>query len=163
MEEANHKIELQFTIRFQWNETERASYHNLKSLNTLTEDEVSKIWLPLVTYANTDQGEVNRLGVEWEWSTTVTVSREGNFIRSKLHEVDEIEIFSGAENTLTMTQSYTWEFQCHYELGNYPFDTQVSWNQTLRKPAVLLLLRSVPSAKFTTRQKPCQKPRRRRL
>ncbi len=132
MEEADHKIELQFTIRFQWNETERASYHNLKSdssLNTLTNDDLYQIWLPLVTYANTDQRQVTRLGMDWEWSTTVTVSREGSFTRSQLDEVDEIEIFRGAENTLTMTQSYTWEFQCHYKLGSYPFDTQVSWTQ----------------------------------
>ena len=32
----------------------------------------------------------------------------------------------GAENTLTMTQTYTWEFQCKYELQRYPFDAQVN-------------------------------------
>jgi hypothetical protein len=130
MEEADHKIELQFTIWFQWKETERASYYNLKkesSLNTLTNEDLYKIWLPLVTYANTDQREVTRLGVDWEWGTTVTVSREGYFERSGNDEADEIEIFSGSENSLTMTQSYTWEFQCHYQLAKYPFDTQVSW------------------------------------
>jgi hypothetical protein len=128
MVEAEHKIELQFTIQFQWNESERAIYHNLKndsSLNTLTNDDISKIWLPLITYANTDQRGVTKR--DGEWITTVTVSREGNFNRSKLDEADEIEIFRGSENTLTMTQSYTWEFQCHYRLANYPFDTQVSW------------------------------------
>ena len=28
------------------------------------------------------------------------------------------------ENRLTMNQTYTWEFQCQYELQRYPFDTQ---------------------------------------
>jgi hypothetical protein len=81
-----------------------------------------------VTYANTDQREVNRLGTDGEWITTVTVSREGNFSRSPLDEVEEIEVFHGDQNTLMMTQTYTREFQCHYELANYPFDTQVSGN-----------------------------------
>jgi hypothetical protein len=128
MEEKDHKIELQFTVSFQWRGNERTSYQNLKkesSLNTLGPEELSHMWLPLVTYANTDQREVNRLGVEWEWITTVTVSREGEFTRSPLDVVEEIETFRGSENSLTMTQSYTWEFQCHYQLGRYPFDTQV--------------------------------------
>ena len=47
---------------------------------------------------------------------------------------DEIEIFKGNENTLTMTQTYTKTFQCQYQLSNYPFDTQVCYIQmTLSK------------------------------
>ena len=77
-------------------------------------------------YDNTDQKESTRLGVDWEWVTRMTVDREGDFTRSSLYEVDEAEIFEGAENRLTMNQTYTWEFQCKYELGKYPFDTQVT-------------------------------------
>ena len=55
----------------------------------------------------------------------VTVTREGNFTRSSIWEVDEAEVFEGAENRLTMNQTYTLEFQCQYELQRYPFDTQV--------------------------------------
>ena len=57
--------------------------------------------------------------------TRVTVTREGDFTRSGMEEVDEAELFEGAENRLTMNQTYTWEFQCLYELQRYPFDTQV--------------------------------------
>ena len=56
----------------------------------------------------------------------VTVTREGNFIRSGIDEVDEAEIFEGAENRLSMNQTFTWEFQCKYKLQRYPFDTQVT-------------------------------------
>ena len=86
------------------------------------------IWLPLIVYENTDQKEVTRVGMEWEWATDVTVTREGNFTRSGVEEVDEAEIFEGAENRLTMYQTYTWEFQCKYKLQQYPFDTQVIRN-----------------------------------
>ena len=98
----------------------------LTSLNALTKDDVNTIWLPLIVYDNTDQKEVTRVGMEWEWATDVTVTREGNFTRSGFEEVDEIEIFKGDENSLTMNQTYTWEFQCKYELQRYPFDTQVN-------------------------------------
>ena len=60
-----------------------------------------------------------------EWSTYFSVKREGSFTRSGYELVDETEIFKGNESTLIMRQSYTYEFQCIYHLGRYPFDTQV--------------------------------------
>ena len=44
----------------------------------------------------------------------------------RLPPLHEAELFEGAENRLTMNQTYTWEFQCQYELANYPFDAQVT-------------------------------------
>ena len=127
IKEEDHSIELQFQIIMKWNEI-RATYHNLKAetyLNALSLEEIRSLWLPLLIYTNTDQQETTRLGVEWEWSTDVSVIREGNFTRSGYEMVDEAEIFRGDENSLIMTQSYTHEFQCTYQLGKYPFDTQV--------------------------------------
>ena len=63
--------------------------------------------------------------MDWEWNTIVTVTREGDFMRSGIEDVEEVEIFEGAENRLNMDQTYTWEFQCKYLLQRYPFDTQV--------------------------------------
>ena len=128
IEEVDHSIHLQFQISLSWKEN-RVTYQNLKkktSLNALTDEDIKTIWLPLIVYENTDQKEVTRLGENWEWVTRVTVTREGNFIRSSDLMIDEAEIFEGAENSLTMNQTYTWEFQCQYELANYPFDAQVT-------------------------------------
>ena len=127
LEEEDHSIELQFQINLQWKE-KRATYHNLKAnmfLNALSTDDINKLWLPLVIYSNTDQLETTRLGMEWEWTTDVWVKREGNFVRSEPTVLDEIEIFEREENSLVMTQSYTHQFQCVYQLERYPFDTQV--------------------------------------
>ena len=127
VEESDHSIHLQFQISLSWKEN-RVKYQNLKkqtSLNAVTNDDIQTIWLPLIVFDNTDQKEVTRVGMEWEWATDVTVTREGNFTRSGVEEVDEAEIFEGAENRLTMKQTYTWEFQCKYQLQRYPFDTQV--------------------------------------
>ena len=100
-------------------------FNNLKqetSLNAILESDVKRLWLPLVIYDNTDQKVTTRLGMEWEWSTSVTVTREGNFTRSSLNTLDEIEIFEGGENTLTMRQTY--ELQCSFKLEKYSFDRQ---------------------------------------
>ena len=129
IEEVDHSIHLQFQISLSWKEN-RVKYQNLKketSLNTLTEENIETIWLPLIVYDNTDQKEVTRLGMDWEWATIVTVTRNltNNFTRSGLDQVDEAEIFDGDKHKLTMEQMYTWEFQCQYQLQRYPFDTQV--------------------------------------
>ena len=130
IEEVDHSIHLQFQISLSWKEN-RVKYHNLKSkasLNALTDEDIKTIWLPRIVYDNTDQKEVTRLGEygNGEWDTIVTVTRENQFTRSGLEGVDEAEIFEGAKNRLTMNQTYTWEFQCKYELQRYPFDTQVN-------------------------------------
>ena len=132
IEEVDHSIHLQFQISLSWKEN-RVTYQNLKtqtSLNALTADDINTIWLPLIVYDNTDQKELTRLGEygNGEWSTDVTVTREGNFTRSDIREIHEAEIFQGTENRLTMNQTYTWEFQCKYKLQQYPFDTQVIQN-----------------------------------
>ena len=128
IEEVDHSIHLQFQISMMWREN-RVQYHNLKektSLNALTRYDIEQLWLPLIIYDNTDQKQETRLGAPWEWMTQVLVSKEGNFTRTDYLEVDEAEVFQGSENNLTMTQTYTLEFQCEYVLQRYPFDTQVS-------------------------------------
>ena len=126
IEEVDHSIHLQFQINMQWKEN-RVKYQNLKdevSLNALSERDIKDLWLPRIVYANTDQEDTTRLGMEWEWVTQVSVVKQGDFTRSGLEEVDETEIFEGDENTLVMIQTYTEEFQCQYMLQRYPFDTQ---------------------------------------
>ena len=54
------------------------------------------------------------------------VLRKGNFTRSGLDNVDEIEVFKGSENPIMMRQSYTKDFKCRYQLQRFPFDTQVN-------------------------------------
>ena len=130
MEETSHKIDFQFKISLEWKENDRVVFHNLKqdtSLNAMSSKDIASLWLPLVIYDNTDQKEVTRLGEygNGEWNTPVSVIREGNFTRSGLEVVDETEIFKGEENTLFMQQVYTLQFQCKYNLQDYPFETQV--------------------------------------
>ena len=139
IEEVEHSIHLQFEISLQWKEI-RVKYKNLKdktSLNALTDDDILNLWLPRLRYENTDQKVSTRLGEygNGEWITTVTVTREGNFTRSGFGEVDEAELFEGANNRLTMNQTYTWEFQCKYKLQHYPFDTQVIKLRILFSPS----------------------------
>ena len=58
--------------------------------------------------------------------TSIAVTRENGFVRSGMDVVDEIEIYQGKENRLTMNQTYSKEFKCTYLIHWFPFDTQVS-------------------------------------
>ena len=83
IDENQNSIDLQFEITLEWLDY-RLSFNNLKEqtyLNALTEEDKKNIWLPIVVFDNTDQKETTRLGVEWEWSTSVTITREGSFTR----------------------------------------------------------------------------------
>ena len=83
IDEVDHTIDLQFEIILEWKD-HRMTFNNLKErayLNALTEEDTKSIWLPLVVYDNTDQKETTRLGWTAEWSTSVTVAREGDFKR----------------------------------------------------------------------------------
>ena len=61
------------------------------------------------------------------FDSTVYVKREGDFTRADIFSVDEVEIFQGRENRITMVQTYSKKFHCTYLLHSYPFDTQVSY------------------------------------
>ena len=81
--EVDATIDLQFEIILEWVD-HRLTYNNLKkktSLNALTAVEIGSVWLPLIIYENTDQIETTRLGMDWEWTTSVTITRDGNFTR----------------------------------------------------------------------------------
>ena len=127
IDEVDFSITFQFEITLEWLEY-RASYFNLKDnfyMNSLTQDDIEKLWLPMVIYDNTDQKVATRLGENWEWKTNVFINREGGFERSSDEVVDETRIYAGSENRLTMQQTYAHKFQCFYNLETYPFDTQV--------------------------------------
>ena len=124
IDDDENTIDLQFEINLEWYEN-RLIYNNLKTktaMNVLKSEHQGEIWLPLVIFYNTDQKETTRLGSQNEWSTEVNVVRKGNFIRSDLDSVDEVEMFRGDENPLVMKQVYTHRFQCKYHLNRYPFD-----------------------------------------
>ena len=65
------------------------------------------------------------------FDSTVYVNREGDFTRADIFSVDEVEIFEGRENRITMVQTYSKKFHCTYLLHNYPFDTQVIFLEKL--------------------------------
>ena len=64
IDEVDHSIQLQFEVILNWKDN-RATYLNLKektALNKMTEEDIKRLWLPLIIYTNTDQKKTTRLG-----------------------------------------------------------------------------------------------------
>ena len=122
--ESQNEIHIKFVLELQWKET-RAVFYNLKkamSHNNLIQDDIDRLWTPKLIYRNNKDNFNTRQALT---ESTVKIERKGNFTRSGLDVLDEIEMFSGKDNPIVMTQSYTKEFKCVYNLEAFPFDTQV--------------------------------------
>ena len=126
--EADNEIDIKFTAQFDWFES-RATFHNLKkksSQNTLVLVNVKRLWIPNVIYRNNKDNDDTVSALE---KSKFKIGRLGNFSRSDLGTLDEIEIFEGKDNPISMIQSYTKPFKCNYDLRYFPFDTQVETNR----------------------------------
>ena len=123
IKEVDHVYTLKYRLTLVWYDY-RLKYYNLKqsqSLNALALHEVEKLWIPFLVFDNTENNEATR-GTS---DTEITLAREGEFVRSEDHVVEEINIFDGASNRITFEQVYTKTFKCVYKLHIYPFDRQV--------------------------------------
>ena len=123
--EADNEVDIKFSVKLEWKER-RATYHNLKhetTQNTLEKEDVSQIWIPKLIYRNNRDNDHTRSALA---ESTLFIKRDGNFTRTGLDVIDETEVFKGEENPIEMTQSYTKNFQCNYQLQHFPFDTQVN-------------------------------------
>ena len=121
------EVDLVYVLKFRflmvWYDY-RLKYHNLKrkrSLNSLSREEIERLWIPFVVFSNTENQEATKGGDE----TEVTVSREGDFTESSFNVMDEINIFEGLDNGIMFQQVYSKTLKCVYQLQLYPFDTQV--------------------------------------
>ena len=78
-----------------------------------------------ILLTNTQNTDANEAVSIKDIDSETFITREGNFSRAGLEYADEAEIFLGAENKLTLFQTYNKRFQCTYLLHDFPFDVQV--------------------------------------
>ena len=128
IKEADNEIDIKFIAQFEWLES-RATFHNLKtrsSRNTLVLIDVKRLWIPNIIYRNNKDNDDTVSALE---KSKLKIERLGNLSRSDISSLDEIEIFEGKENPISMIQSYTKPFKCNFDLRYFPFDTQVCSNK----------------------------------
>ena len=115
-------IDLKFNLILEWLD-HKVEWKNLKAedhLNTLSNIELDKLWLPKVLFQNSDNIEPIK---HKDSSTVVKVRRQGE---GKLREGDKGGVLSymGGENPLVYQRKYQQRFYCTFDFRWYPFDSQ---------------------------------------
>ena len=103
---------------------DRLMYKHLKpesgvEMNALLPEEQEVIWFPLLTPYNIRSQEDTKKTHVFDVLAVIP-----NKTSTKLAE-NNMHIFSGSENSLSLTKEYSIEWNCAYAYQWYPFDTQV--------------------------------------
>ena len=122
IQEVAQFLKLKFRISLQWMDA-RVRYYNIKTdeaLNSLSLEEQLALWTPTIVFWNTEK-QLKSVNDE-ESFASIKRSGKGSIIGREVNE--DIEVFKGSENNVTLSRVYSIEFFCEYQMQWYPFDLQ---------------------------------------
>ena len=122
MKEIAQILQLKFLLRMTWVDA-RLDFYNIKldeTMNVISLEELDRIWLPVIIFHNTESGQRTINDKE----SFATISRTGLGVGSDSSISEDIDIYKGSENNISLPRLYNIEFFCDYNMRWYPFDTQ---------------------------------------
>ena len=122
IKEIQQMLQLKFNLRMEWVDA-RLEFYNIKldeTMNVITTEELERIWLPIIVFDNTENDQRSVL----DGKSFATIKRMNEGIGSDSTISEDIDIYKGSENTITMSRLYNIEFFCDYDMRWYPFDAQ---------------------------------------
>ena len=122
IQEVAQYLELKFKVSLQWKDA-RVLFYNIKTdemMNSLSLGEQLALWTPTIVFWNTK----NQLRTVNDENTFASIRREanGSIIDKEVNE--DIEVFTGSANGITISRVYSIQFYCEYQMAWYPFDQQ---------------------------------------
>ena len=121
-QEVTQYLELKFKISLQWLDA-RVMFYNIKTdekLNSLTLKEQLSLWTPTIVFWNTKE-QLRTLNDKNTFAS-IRQDRNGSFIEKEVNE--DIEVYPGSQNLITVSRVYSIRFFCEYDISWYPFDEQ---------------------------------------
>ena len=123
IQEVAQYLELKIKISLQWMDA-RVSFYNIKpdeNMNLLSLEEQLALWTPTIVFSNTKE----QLKTINDKNSFASIKREGNgsIIDKEVNE--DIEVYDGSENGITISRVYSIQFFCEYQMAWYPFDQQI--------------------------------------
>ena len=122
IKEIQQMLQLKFNLRMEWVDA-RLEFYNIKldeTMNVVTIEELERIWLPIIVFDNTESDQRSIL----DGKSFATIKRMNKGVGSDSTFSEDIDIYKGSENTITMSRLYNIEFFCDYDMRWYPFDAQ---------------------------------------
>ena len=120
IQEVDQNIKLKFKISLQWMDA-RVIYYNIKeeeTLNSLSLEEQLSLWTPTIVFWNTER----QLKTVNDEESFASIKRSGKSAIIDRSVDEDIEVFSGSENNITISRVYSITFFCNYQMPWYPFD-----------------------------------------
>ena len=125
IKEIQQILQLKFSLRLTWVDA-RLEFYNIKldeTMNVITIEELYRIWLPIIIFHNTERGQRTINDDE----SFATINRTGLGTGSDSSISEDIDIYKGSENSISMSRLYNIEFFCDYDMRWYPFDAQTCY------------------------------------
>ena len=122
MREIEQILQLKFRLRMTWFDA-RLDFFNIKqdeTMNVISIEDLNQIWLPIIIFHNTERGQ-RTINDDESFST---INRTGQGIGSDSSISEDIDIYKGSENSISMSRLYNIDFFCDYDMRWYPFDAQ---------------------------------------
>ena len=114
---------VKFNLAAEWFD-KHLTWENLdddKYLNIPSKEVVDKLWVPTIIFKNTENNYESTI----DEKAIILVQKQGIRSLSTIHEMEEIAYYNGSENPILYSRDFYLRFQCHFELQDYPFDTQI--------------------------------------
>ena len=122
MKEIQQIIQLKFSLRMAWVDA-RLDFFNIKqdeTMNVISIDELNRIRLPIIVFHNTEEGQITIN----DDKAFATINRTGQGTGSDSSISEDIDIYKGSENSISLSRLYNIDFFCDYDMRWYPFDAQ---------------------------------------
>ena len=122
IKEIEQILQLKFNLRMTWVDA-RLDFFNIKlkeTMNVISMAELNRIWLPIIIFDNTEEGQITIN----DDKAAATISRTGKGTGSDSSISEDIDIYKGSENSITLSRLYNIDFFCDYDMRWYPFDAQ---------------------------------------
>ncbi|KAK8744856.1 hypothetical protein OTU49_000653 [Cherax quadricarinatus] len=116
-------MHVNLNVSMTWQEA-RLNFLNLNedyTLNRLPYETMKRVWVPVVDFTNTKGIHITQT----DHQATMVVNMQGNASLGDDTQPEELEVYSGLENPISVRRKYSITFQCQFDLKMYPFDEQV--------------------------------------
>ena len=124
VDELNMKLNCKFQLTMMWND-ERITFNNLmEGGNLLNSTDVEGIWIPTLTFVNSNDLGENSLNTKSGQNQEVLAAKESQGLSQDTSKINDKLMYPGSQNSLTLLATYIKEVQCDFHLQLYPFDSQ---------------------------------------
>ena len=112
-------------VSVEWNDY-RLGYWNLNESaveNKISRSEATEIWTPKLILANNPDG-ILVMYDPTAYNNNILLIRNGSSQNAPLTQLEEARLYSPYDTRIWMKIFHNLKFDCHFELNQFPFDSQ---------------------------------------